>query len=260
MFLTLDIGNSSIGCAVFEGEDMRTRWRMDTDARIDSAGYSTRLGTALEGAGIGVCALDGAIASSVVRHMADVMGRAVRSLAGCDLIEADPRTDPGIDVDVEKPEAVGVDRLLAAGSAFRQVGGSVIVVDVGTAVTVDLVSAAGCFMAMARALASDTSLLPEVSLDPPASAMGKDTPECIRAGVVFGAAGAVDRVVEELGDATDGTPKVVLTGGDAPVLSPYLKSPHDSEPDLVLHGLAYAFRKRRQRTPGDGRKEKNPDG
>lgn len=255
MFLTLDIGNSSIGCAVFDGEDMRTRWRMDTDARIDSAGYSTRLGDVLEGACIGVRALDGAIASSVVRHMADVMGSAVRSLAGCDLIEADPRTDPGIDVAVEKPEAVGVDRLLAAGSAFRQVGGSVIVVDVGTALTVDLVSASGCFMggtispglkAMTRVLASDTSLLPEVRLEAPASAVGRDTPECIRAGVVFGAAGAVDRVVEELTDATDGAPRVVLTGGDAPVLSPYLKSPHHSEPDLVLRGLAYAFLKRRQ--------------
>lgn len=255
MFLALDIGNSSIGCAVFEGEDMRIRWRMDSDARIDSAGYSTRLGDVLEGAGIGVRALEGAIASSVVRHMAAVMGSAVRSLAGCDLIEADPRTDPGIDVDVEKPEAVGVDRLLAAGSAFRQVGGSVIVVDVGTALTVDLVSASGCFMggtispglkAMTRVLASDTSLLPEVRLEAPASAVGRDTPECIRAGVVFGAAGAVDRVVEELIDATDGAPRVVLTGGDAPVLSPYLKSPHHSEPDLVLRGLAYAFLKRRQ--------------
>lgn len=255
MFLTLDIGNSSIGCAVFDGEDMRTRWRMDMDARIDSAGYSTRLGDVLEDAGIGVRALDGAIASSVVRHMADVMGSAVRSLAGCDLIEADPRTDPGIDVAVEKPEAVGVDRLLAAGSAFRQVGGSVIVVDVGTALTVDLVSAAGCFMggtispglkAMTRILASDTSLLPEVRLEAPASAVGRDTPECIRAGVVFGAAGAVDRVVEELTDATDGAPRVVLTGGDAPVLSSYLKSPHHSEPDLLLRGLAYAFLKRRQ--------------
>ena len=255
MFLALDIGNSSIGCAVFEGEDMRIRWRMDSDARIDSAGYSTRLGDVLEGAGIGVRALDGAIASSVVRHMAAVMGSAVRSLAGCDLIEADSRTDPGIDVDVEKPEAVGVDRLLAAGSAFRQVGGSVIVVDVGTALTVDLVSASGCFMggtispglkAMTRVLASDTSLLPEVRLEAPASAVGRDTPECIRAGVVFGAAGAVDRVVEELIDATDGAPRVVLTGGDAPVLSPYLKSPHHSEPDLVLRGLAYAFLKRRQ--------------
>ena len=255
MFLAFDIGNSSIGCAVFDGEELRTRWRMDTG--LASTAYATRLGRALERAGIGAPGLEGAIASSVVRGLTEVMGRAVRSVAGCDLMEADPRADPGIDVAAEKPEAVGVDRLLAAGAAFRQVGGSVIVVDVGTALTVDLVSTAGCFMggtispglkAMAKALATGASLLPHVDITAPASALGRDTPECIRAGVVFGAAGAVDRLVEELKDATDGAPRVVLTGGDAPALSPYLKSPHDSQPDLVLRGLAYAFRKRKLKT------------
>ena len=255
MFLVFDIGNSSIGCAVFDGEELRTRWRMDTE--LASAVYATRLGNVLERAGIGATELEGAIASSVVRGMTDVMGRAVRSVAGCDLIEADPRTDPGIDVAVEKPEAVGVDRLLAAGAAFRRVRGAVIVVDAGTALTVDLVSSAGCFMggtispglkAMANALSSETSLLPEVNLEAPASAVGRDTRECIRAGVLFGAAGAVDRVVEELSDAADRSPRVVLTGGDAHVLSPFLKSTHDSEPDLVLHGLAYAFGKRKPKT------------
>lgn len=260
MFLALDIGNSSTGCAVFDGDGMRTRWRMDTDLRMSAGEYYSRLSNGLKGAGIGASALEGAIASSVVREMTDVMGGAVRSLAGCDLIEADPRTDPGIDVAVERPEAVGVDRLLAAGAAFRQVGGSVIVVDAGTALTVDLVSAAGCFAggtispglkAMTKALALGTSLLPDVDLAAPASAVGRDTRECIRAGVVFGAAGAVDRVVEELSDAADGAPRVILTGGDAPLLSPYLRSPHDSEPDLVLRGLAYAYRKRRQKTQDD---------
>ena len=227
---------------------------MDTDAGLGSAAYSRRLGDVLESAGIGVGTLDGAIASSVVRGMTDVMGRAVRSLTGCDLIEADPRTDPGIDIAVPRPEAVGIDRLLAAGAAFRLGRGPVVVVDAGTALTIDLVSVGGCFMggtigpglrAKATALASGTSLLPEVKLEAPPSVLGRDTRECIRAGVVFGAAGAVDRVVEELIAGADASPRVLLTGGDAPFLSPYLKSPHDSAPDLVLHGLAYAFRKRK---------------
>ncbi|MDE3001098.1 MAG: type III pantothenate kinase [Gemmatimonadota bacterium] len=260
MFLAFDIGNSSIGCAVFDGEDVRIRWRMDTDAGLASAVYSTWLGSALKRAGIEVRELDGAIASSVVRGMTEVMGAAVRSLGGCDLIEADSRTDPGIEVAVERPEAVGVDRLLAAGAAFRRVRGSVIVVDVGTALTIDLVSAAGCFMggailpglkAMAKALATGTSLLPHIDLTAPASALGRDTSECIRAGVVFGAAGAVDRVVEEL-SAADRTPHVLLTGGDAQFLSAYLGTPHDCVPDLVLHGLAHAFRERRRRTQDGG--------
>jgi type III pantothenate kinase len=257
MFLALDIGNSSIGCAIFDGSDMRTRWSMDTDVGLGSVEYSTRLSAVIEQGGIEIRAMDGAIASSVVRGMTEVMGRAVRTLSGCRLIEADARSDPGIDVAVERPEAVGVDRLLAAGAAFRLARGPVIVVDAGTALTVDLVSAAGCFMGgtiapglkvMANSLASGTSLLPEVSLQAPASAVGRDTHECIRAGVVFGAAGAVDRVVEELIDIAEGAPRVFLTGGDAPFLSPYLKLSHVSEPDLVLRGLAYAFRRRHHPT------------
>ena len=228
---------------------------MDTDPGLCSADYTSLLDAGFERAGIEFRSLDGAIASSVVRGMTRVMSRAVRALSGRRLIEVDPRTDPGIDVVVDRPEAVGTDRLLAAGAAFRQVGGSVIVVDAGTALTVDLVSEAGCFVggtiapglrAMANALASGTSLLPEVKLEAPPSALGRDTRECIRAGVVFGAAGAVDRVVEELIAAADPAPRVLLTGGDATFLSPYLKSSHDSAPDLVLHGLAYAFRKRNQ--------------
>lgn len=255
MFLAIDIGNSSIGCAVFDGSGIRTRWSMNTEPGLCSADYALRLDAEFERADIEIRALDGAIASSVVSGMTDAMGTAVRSLTGFDLIEADSGTDFGIDIAVPRPEAVGVDRLLAAGAAFRLVGSSVIVVDAGTALTVDLVSTAGCFVggtispglkAMSRALSSGTSLLPEVTLEAPPSALGRDTRECIRAGVVFGAAGAVDRLVEELVAGADAAPRVLLTGGDAPFLSPFLKSPHVPAADLVLHGLAYAFRKRNQ--------------
>ncbi len=255
MFLALDIGNSNIGCAIFDGGDIRTRWSMNTNVGLGSVAYSTCLRARIEQAGIAVRALEGAIASSVVQGMAEILGGAVRTMSGCNLILADARSDPGIDVAAETPEAVGADRLLAAGAAFRLARGPVIVVDAGTALTVDLVSAGGCFLggtiapglnAMADALASGTSLLPEVIIRAPASAVGRDTPECIRAGVVFGAAGAVDRVVEELIATADGAPRVFLTGGDATFLSPYIRSPHVSEPDLVLRGLAYAYRRRHQ--------------
>ncbi len=253
MFLALDIGNSSIGCGIFDESEMLARWSMETDVGLDSRAYSTRLSAVLDKSGIDIRALDGAIASSVVRGMTEVIGGAVQALSGYHLVEADARTDPGIDVASARPEAVGVDRLLAAGAAFRLTRGAVIVVDAGTALTVDLVSAAGCFMggtiapglaAMASVLASGTSLLPEVTLEAPESVLGRDTPECIRAGVVFGAAGAVDRVVEELNESGGAATRVFLTGGDASFISPYLKSSHRSVPDLVLHGLAYAFRKR----------------
>ena len=153
----------------------------------------------------------------------------------------------GIPVRVAEPELVGADRLLGAWTARVVVGAPCIVVDVGTATTIDVVDADGAFVGGAilpgpslgmRALARGTALLPPVPLEPPASAIGRDTVEAIAAGVVLGhheaIGGLVGRMTDELGG--DRRPMVVLTGGDAGVLG----SPgwvDRFEPDLLLRGL-----------------------
>lgn len=153
---------------------------------------------------------------------------------------------------VERPEAVGVDRLLAALAAREQVGRPVIVVDVGTAATVDAVDAEGRFIGGsilpgpslgAWSLHQRTAALPEVDLSaPPApQAIGRDTVSAIRGGILLGMAGAVERLVAEQQAVLGGRAKVVGTGGGLALIADRLRCLDHVRPDLVLEGLVSAY-------------------
>jgi len=159
-----------------------------------------------------------------------------------------------IRVDVREPERVGIDRLLGALAAYRRARGACIVVDFGTAVTVNSVDRDGVFLGgaifpglamMARALAGGTALLPEITVSETASAIGKSTAEAIAAGILHGATGAVANLIVAAGGIVGENAAVLLTGGDAERIAPLLP-PHCQEvvPDLVLEGLAIAYHER----------------
>ena len=164
-----------------------------------------------------------------------------------------------IRVDVREPERVGVDRLLGALAAYRRARGACIVVDFGTAVTVNSVGRDGTFLGgailpglamMARALAGGTALLPEITVPETAAAIGKSTEEAIAAGLLHGATGAVANLIIVASATVGENAAVLLTGGDAERLTPLL--PPDCQevvPDLVLEGLAIAYHERPSRRP-----------
>ncbi len=174
---------------------------------------------------------------------------AVRDIVGglgWSLLEADATTIP-IEVDLAHPERVGADRLLGAWTARELFGAPVIVIDVGTATTIDVVDAGGMFVGGAilpgprlaiRALGS-TALLPGVAAKVPERAIGRDTVEAIQSGVVLGhlaaVAGLVALMTAELSGSVE--PTVILTGGGSTALGS-IDSVHRVEPDLLLRGLA----------------------
>lgn len=252
MMLAVDIGNTRVGCALYEREEAVAVWGMETDPHRSASAYGEDLRRAFESAGVSPDAIDAAWASSVVRGMVDLIGGAVGKVCGVDLAAADISMDLGVEAVVPNPKSVGIDRLLAAGEAHRLHPGPVVVACLGTAATVDLVSGDGRFLGgtiapglgtALRSLHGQTSLLPSVALAEPASALGRETCECIRAGVVYGAAGGIDRVAAELSSLIEGDPTLVLTGGDAGFIASYLRTPHKIEPDLVLRGLASTYRR-----------------
>lgn len=161
-----------------------------------------------------------------------------------------------IEIRVDQPERVGTDRLLAAVAvnALRQADRAAIIIDAGTAITVDLVSADGAFQGgvilpgfsmMARALARDTDLLPlvEGSLnDPPPAVVGKSTVAAIRSGLYWGSVGAVCELVRRIAAGADHELDVFVAGGDAARLAPYLPATSQVVPELVLAGIALAWR------------------
>ncbi len=156
-----------------------------------------------------------------------------------------------IATDVDEPEKVGVDRLLAALAAYRLTGSACVVVDCGTAVTVDAVAAGGTFLGgaifpgrdmMARALAEGAAQLPKVAIGPAESVIGRNTEDAIRAGIVHGSDGALAALIAGAQAVAGQGATVILTGGDAPLPgSPVLRPGYKVRPDLVLAGLVMAY-------------------
>lgn len=154
--------------------------------------------------------------------------------------------------DVDTPQTTGVDRLLAClAAAERALGLPVVVIDVGSAATVNLVTADRVFrggaifpgpMLMARALHQGTFALPEVKLREPPPPVGRSTRQAIESGIYFALAGGIDRLVTEMTAPLESTqpPAVFLTGGGADWIGPALRTAHSRSPSLVLEGLALA--------------------
>lgn len=155
----------------------------------------------------------------------------------------------GLEIRTDAPEEVGDDRLAHALAAYRRVKGAVVVVDLGTAVTVDAVSADGAFLGgailpgarvAADALATRTALLPKIDLKGRADCPGRSTEEAMRLGILRGTAGAVDRLIEEMWKALSSEAPVLGTGGEAALIAPLTKHVRDIEPALTLEGLIRA--------------------
>jgi type III pantothenate kinase len=154
--------------------------------------------------------------------------------------------------DVENPSRVGVDRLLAALAAYRLAGGPCIVVDCGTAITVNAVRADGLFLGgaifpglgmMARALSEQTALLPLTAVPDEAPMIGRCTEDAIAAGILHGAAGAVANLILGAAEIVGDDARIFLTGGDAPRVARRLPPDcREISPDLVLEGLMIAYR------------------
>ncbi len=159
--------------------------------------------------------------------------------------------DVPLKVDVESPDRVGIDRLMALLAAWRRarLGHGALVIDAGTAITVDLITAEGLFRGGAiaagvrahlRGLAAVTSLLPEVGLDPAAGApdpIGGSTEKAIQSGVYWGMVGAVQGLMSAILRQSKGPTECFVTGGWGRVLEPYLKPRAIWIPDLVLEGI-----------------------
>ena len=242
--LVFDVGNSRLKAALYD--DDRLIARVSLSAVRDMAGEDCKaqVVNVLESRFAPMGTPDRCLVASVVRGADEMIYKAVQTVWAIAPQVVDTDMDLGIDVAVPRPDHVGIDRLLQASEAFRICAGSVVVAAFGSALTVDLVTADGVFrggtiapgLGMGlRALHDETSLLPHVALQPPDSAVGTDTTSCIQAGVIYGAVGAVERLFSEL--APDGRATLVLTGGDAEVIAPFINYPYRVEPDLVMRAL-----------------------
>ena len=253
MLLALDVGNTNITLGVFRAGALLTTRRAATDARATTDQLELLLDGLLRLDGMAFGDVDAIALASVVPGLTAAL-EAVAERRDRPLIVAGPGTMP-LAIRVDRPADVGADRLVNALAAARLHGTPAVVVDFGTATTLDCVAADGAYVGGAiapglelglEALAARTAKLPRIELRAPDRAIGRDTVSAMQAGTVFGyqalAAGLLERVRRELADANGVLPaevKAILTGGlSAAPWARALDGIDAIDPDLTLKGLA----------------------
>jgi type III pantothenate kinase len=252
VIIVFDVGNTETTIGVFDGDDLRAHWRITTGIARTADEYGVLLAELVRSANVPVRQLNGASIGSVVPGVTGPLAEACERWLGTPVTHIDARSALPITLDVEEPLTVGADRIINTLAASRMYRSDCIVVDLGTATTYDCITAAGVFLGgviapgvttSADTLVRRTSKLPATELVPPKRTIGRRTEECIRAGVMLGAADSIDGLVRRIKREwpTGATPKVVATGGLAEVLTPLCTEIELVEPHLTLHGLRMAF-------------------
>ena len=252
MLIVADVGNTEITIGLTKGEAVTDHWRVTTDAARTPDEVYLLLRSLLAASGVAADAVTGAAIGSVVPSVTAPLAEAVERLTGRSPMVVDARSPLGITLAVDEPMTVGADRIINTLAASRMYRQDCIVVDLGTATTYDCITADGVFLGgviqpgvrtSAETLFKRTSKLPATELAAPARVIGTRTEECIRAGVVFGAAESVDGIVRRIKREwpRSQVPKVIATGGLAEVIRPHCSEIELVEPDLTLHGLRMAY-------------------
>jgi type III pantothenate kinase len=252
MILVFDIGNTETTVGLFDGETLHSHWRLVTDVARTPDEIDLQLRAILAARDMKVNSVQGTAIGSVVPALTEPLAEACQGLFGAPSVIVDARSSLPIKLDVLEPLTVGADRIVNTLAASRLFKRDTIVVDLGTATTYDCITADGVFLGGVIApgmrtsletLVRRTSKLPATELTAPERAIGRRTEDCIRSGVVFGTAEAVDGIVRRIKHEwpTGRVPLVVATGGLAPMIQPHCTEIERVEPDLTLVGLRMAY-------------------
>jgi type III pantothenate kinase len=250
MLLAIDVGNTQSHLGLFDGDELVAHWRFATgvDETADELAVRASGLVALQGRVLGD--VDGSIVSSVVPQLTpEYVAMCDRYLGGERLIVG-PGLSTGMPIQLDNPRELGSDRLVNAIAGYERLGGPCAVADFGTAITFDVVSAAGEYLGgvigpgveiSMQALAERTAKLPPIELGEPlgepGGVIGRSTQASLQSGIVYGFAGAVDaiarRVQRELGEET----RFVATGGHAAAIVPFCEMIDEVDDLLTLTGL-----------------------
>ena len=251
MILTVDVGNSNVVLGAVRGDEILFEARLRTDATKTSDEYCIDLKMVLEVHHVKAEDFDGAIIASVVPQVLNSMKTAIMKLTGKVPMVVGPGLKTGLNIAIDNPSQAGADLVVGCVAALREHKAPMIIVDMGTATTMIVVDKnnamiGGCIMPGVKismdALTDRTALLPGLQLDQPKRAIGRNTIDCMRSGLMIGAAcmidGMIDRMEQELGYKTT----VIATGGIAKFVLPMCDHEIIYDKDLLVKGLAALYR------------------
>lgn len=249
MLLVVDVGNTQTHFGVYrDGEDViAEHWRFATVRESTRDELGSVLANLLALRKLGLADIDRSVVSSTVPQLSEEWTAMARQYLGHELLNVGPSIRTGMPIRIDNPREVGADRLVNAIAAYARFGGACIVVDFGTAITYDAVSDNGEYLGGIITPGAEISLdalyeraakLPKVELAEPRSLIGKSTVDAIRSGIAFGFAGQVEGIVRRLRVELGPNTPVIVTGGLAQVVVPYVRETIDHVDELLtLTGL-----------------------
>ncbi len=249
MLLVIDIGNTNTVLGMLEGQAVREHLRISTVARTtDELGLL--LLQLLGHRGVPVSAIDGAIVSSVVPSMLYTIDKACRRYLDVEHLVVGRKLKTGMKIRTDNPREVGADRIVNAVAAVARWGAPIVVVDFGTATTLDCVNHRKEYVGGAiapglkiseEALFSRTAKLPRVDIARPPSAIGTNTVHAMQSGLFYGYVGLVDGLAQRIRAELDVDAPVVATGGLATLVASASSEIREVDPHLTLRGLAMLY-------------------
>jgi len=256
MILTLDIGNTNIKTALFDGENMVQYWRISTNRMMSSDEYGVLLANLFRHNNLEMSVVTGVIMSSVVPSVNFTIEHMCKNYFGIEPMQVAPGVKTGINIRYDNPRELGSDRIANAVAAWELYGGPCIFIDFGTATSFGVMSAKGEFLGgaicpglklSAESLVEKAAKLPKFELVKPESVIGKNTITNLQAGIVYGHVGLVTYLIrkmkEELG-APDA--KVIATGGLALLVASETDQITILDGLLTLKGLRLIYEKNNQ--------------
>lgn len=251
MILTVDIGNSNIVLGGVTGETIEFEARLRTDATKTSDEYCIDLSMILDVYHVSSEDIEGAIIASVVPQVLNSMQTAIKKLTGKSSLVVGPGLKTGLNIKIENPSQTGADLVVGNVAALREHKPPLIVIDMGTATTMTVLDETGALIGgcicpgvkiSLDALTDRTALLPGLQLDQPKKAIGRNTIDCMRSGIMMGNACMLDGMVERMEAELGQKCTVVATGGIAKFIVPLCKTPMIYDKDLIVKGLAALYR------------------
>ena len=251
MLLTIDIGNTNATLGVYRGEALLADWRLNSSSSLSRDELGLSLVGLFSHAGLHIEGLQGVCLASVVPPLTATYTQACQRYLKQTPLVVELGVKTGVKVLVSEPRTVGADRIVNACAVKAMVGGPAVVVDFGTATTFDAIDKDGNYLGgaiapglevAAEALSGRTAKLPKVDLTVPTQAIGRNTIDAIRSGIMFGyvalVEGMIARFEQELSPAPDEARlTVVATGGLAPTIAALTSRIDRVEPSLTLDGL-----------------------
>jgi type III pantothenate kinase len=268
MLLAVDVGNTQTHFGTFRDGELLEHWRFATVRQSTSDQLGAALRNLLELRDVAMAEIDASIVSSTVPVLGPEWCEMAERYLGHTMLAVGPGIKTGMPIRYDNPREIGPDRLVNAVAAYERLGGPCIVVDFGTAITYDVVSAAGEYLGgiitpgaeiSIDALYDRAARLPKVELAPPRSLIGKNTVDAIRSGIVYGFASQVEGIVRRLRAELGPSTHVIATGGLAGALVPFIRETIDDVDDLLtLTGLRLIWQRNRDQDPAPARPVGSP--